>query len=274
MSKQFNEQEKEFILDCAKQHTGYKYIARQLHCDPQTIKNYCKNNNIIVDYRQKNRNLNENFFETIDNEEKAYFLGLVYTDGSVRIIKNSKQLRISLQLQDEEIIKKFLKCLNSDVKLLYDKRIGKEAVGFEIVNEKLVNDLIKLGVVPNKTYKSKHLPIVPEDFLIPFLRGLFDGDGILSYKENYNEASVGFVSYSYSVVYEFQQYIDKLINKKNSNKIMYHHNETSSKHYCHWRGRRQVLKILSLLYDNSNIYLLRKYNKYKRLLSTVDKDIV
>lgn len=274
MKRLFSNEEKIFINECAEKHLGYKYTAQQLQCDPQTIKKFCLKNNIIMQYRKKNRELNENFFETIDSPEKAYFLGLMYTDGNVRIVKNnSKQIRISLQLRDKAIIEKFKEILNADVDLIYDKRPNKAMIGFEITNAKLFDDLYAHGVIPNKTYESKNLPVVDNKYLIDFLRGLFDGDGTLSYKENYNEASVGFTNYSYTAVLEFQQYIDKLINKTIPNKIHHEISDNGEKYTCHWRGFRQVLKILSLLYDNSTIYLQRKYDKYQSLLSA-DKDMI
>lgn len=165
--------------------------------------------------------------------------------------------------------------LNADCLIQYDKRPGKECAGIEITSAKIFDDLFSHGVIPNKTYNSFHLPKVPEDFIIPFLRGLFDGDGMLSYKENYNESSVGFISKSISVVEEFQALIDNLIGKNESNKIKLEINKVGSSYRCSWRGRRQVLKILSLLYDDASIYLQRKYNKYQRLLETIaDKDMV
>ena len=273
--RMFMEQENNYIIQSINNHCGIKEIARHLSIDQATLKKQIERLGLHASYRIKNRLLNENYFSSIDTEEKAYFLGLMYTDGSVRKIGNTKQIRISLQLKDEHILRTFLRELNSDVALLYDKRPGKEAVGIEICNEKLFDDLCALGVIPNKTYLSNSLPEVSEEFKIPFLRGLFDGDGILSYKENYNEASVGFVSYSLENVRKFQEIIDALIEKENSNSIHYKNDETGSNYRCSWRGRRQVLKILDKLYKNSKIHLNRKYEKYLRLLATTaDKDMV
>src|SRR5688572_7157509 len=47
---------------------------------------------------QRKYNINHNYFDTINTEEKAYFLGLMYADGY-----NQQSLnRISLQLQDDD----------------------------------------------------------------------------------------------------------------------------------------------------------------------------
>lgn len=46
-----------------------------------------------------NPNLKEHFFQTIDNEIAAYFLGLLITDGNVFIDRNSRrQASISITL--------------------------------------------------------------------------------------------------------------------------------------------------------------------------------
>lgn len=273
--RHFTTEEQNYLKYATEHYYGIKEMAEHLSLDVATVKNQLKLLGLVPQYRNKNRSLNENYFSTIDSEEKAYFLGLMYTDGSIRITNHSKQIRISLQLQDKHIIEKFLNELNSDVAIQYDRRVGKESVGFEITNEKLFDDLNSLGVIPNKTYLSERLPTVQNEYLIPFLRGLFDGDGVFSFKENYNEVSVGFVNYKMEIVKEFQSIIDKLINKENSNQIHHKNNETGNSYRCAWRGRRQVLKILTLLYGNSNIHLNRKYNKYIRLLATIaDKDMV
>lgn len=66
-----------------------------------------------------------------------------------------------------------------------------------------------------------------------------------------------------------------ILTKENSNQIYHKNDKTGGSYRCAWRGRRQVLKILTLLYGNSNIHLNRKYNKYIHLLATIaDKDMV
>ena len=269
--RHFTTEEDILIREACENRTGYKAVAKILKCDYTTVKHRCEELGLTMNYKIKNNKLNSGFFTEINSEEKAYLLGLIYTDGNVRKKGNSGQLRIQLQLQDEEMILKIKKLLNADSNLIYDKRVGKECVSLEISDRQLYEDLTKHGIIDNKTYSSNHLPEVPEDLLIPFLRGLFDGDGILSFKENYNEISIGFVSFFEENVLQFQEMIDRLINKAEHNKIYYKNNDGSS-YKCSWRGRRQCLKILHLLYDNSNIYLKRKYDKFLKIIA--DKDIV
>lgn len=266
----FTAEQKEYIQLMAKDHCSIAEIAKIFNIDTQTLTSYLTLNNIPIHYKGVNKNLKEDFFENIDSEEKAYLLGILFTDGSVRDYRGCKQIRLQLQARDRVFVERIMRLLQVDSKLQYDSRPGKEAYGFEFASEKMFNDLAKYGIVPNKTKKTTSFPWVAQEYKIPLLRGLFDGDGIFSYKENYNEASVGFCAYSEQLVVSFQAEIDTLIKKMNHNKIQY-----TSAWQCKWRGRRQVLSILNILYQDSTIFLPRKYEKYKKLLATVaDNDMV
>lgn len=268
--REFSQEEDELIIRELARGSGYNYVAQLLGCCKDTVERRAQELQCFVhSYRHKNRDMNENYFEVIDSEEKAYFLGLLYTDGSVRRVReNSKQVRLQLQLQDESIIQKFKEVLNADCQIIYDKRPGKECAGIEITSQKLFDDLGKYGIIPNKTYTSHFLPIIPENFIIPFLRGLFDGDGVFSFADDYDNCSVGYVAYYETEVQQFQKYIDFFLNKTEHNIINHKDDKTGSSYRCSWRGRNQSLRILTLLYRDATIYLPRKYEKYQRLLAT------
>lgn len=48
--------------------------------------------------------LNENYFDKIDIEEKAYFLGLLYADGYIFTLRSNKYVRLQLQKIDKHIL--------------------------------------------------------------------------------------------------------------------------------------------------------------------------
>lgn len=98
----------------------------------------------------KKYQVNENYFEKIDSEEKAYWLGFLYADGNVRMHKNkSGILKLKLKQSDKKHIEKFSKCLNSNypiksgIEIIKNK--GKEYKCYHstinIYNTKLVKDL-------------------------------------------------------------------------------------------------------------------------------------
>lgn len=109
---------------------SYTEIARELGYDWSTIKKIFYRNNIEKTPNNKvNHNINFNYFSKIDTEEKAYWLGFLFTDGSVR----NNEIRFQLKAEDKYMIEKFKQCLNSDAKIQEDARPGKHCFGIEIV---------------------------------------------------------------------------------------------------------------------------------------------
>lgn len=139
----------------------------------------------------KTRKFNDRYFECIDNGNKAYWLGFIYADGY--IIKNEKlsnyELGIELNINDRKTLEDFNEELG-DVHYIYEKHNHKSFNGYEydtdscvirIYSKNLVNDLINLNVLPNKTYEKSY-PIC-ENYFFDFIRGFLDGDGCIYYQQ-------------------------------------------------------------------------------------------
>ena len=95
---------------------------------------------------------------------------------------------------------------------------------------------------------------------------MFDGDGSLSCSQDYSkDVTINFTSYHESIVKEFQEAIDLLIDKTEHNKNLF----TTAWHTM-WRGRLQVIKILDILYENCPRHLQRKYEKYLSLKNSLN----
>lgn len=112
----------------------------------------------------------ENYFEIIDTPEKAFLLGFITADGSMR--NDLSQLTIT-QKEDESwwILNMIRNFIQPDAKSL------------TITNKKLCKDLFDKGIIPNKTYDFTQVEIdklwasVPNEYKYDFIRGLLDGDG-------------------------------------------------------------------------------------------------
>lgn len=103
-----------------------------------------------------NPNLKEHFFQNINNEENAYFLGLIISDGNVFKDNTGRQTSISitLDLKDEYLLTKFKEIINSNTSIGHDGRgCGQIAVRSNI----MAKDLEQYGVVPRKSYYT-YLP--------------------------------------------------------------------------------------------------------------------
>ena len=264
------EDEIRLLENLAKQGKSIKEIAQEIGYDLKVIKRTAKENNILLKYTI-NPNFKENFFENIDTEEKAYLLGLYFTDGCVR--KDSRcdlnyTIHMQLQARDLEMIEKIKDIFQVNNKIYHDKRNNKECYGISFSSRKMAQDLSKYGIIPRKTYETSHLPFeyIPDNLKIHFLRGLFDGDGGFSVDSSYSkDVSFDFASYHFSICEEFQKEIDELINKNNHNKIYTNIKDGAQRSRVSWRGKQQVLRIPDILYENATIYLKRKHDKYLEL---------
>ena len=66
---------------------------------------------------------NEHYFDDIDSNEKAYFLGFIAADGGVE--RQKGPLSFSLQKRDKEILIKFCECIGYDA-----SHVGEYTSGF------------------------------------------------------------------------------------------------------------------------------------------------
>ena len=124
-----------------------------------------------------------NYFELIDTTDKAYFLGLLASDGNVfkRSNKNSQSIiKLSLQQEDKIILEIFKAYLDSQQLLYIHEKINNNYTNniytLELVSDKMADDLFKYNIVQHKTYEYSFVKLA--DNLMPhFFRGYFDGDG-------------------------------------------------------------------------------------------------
>ena len=216
---------------------------------------------------------NKDYFNKIDSHEKAYWLGFLYADGCItRFYKNDKLKSMSLEItlcnNDKEHLEKFKKSLQSNVPIrekIVTLNNGKTYISNRInINcTKMCYDLIKLGCVPNKTFEIEmpNNSILPDIYVSSFIRGFFDGDGCISVTKMNNKPHI--VVTITGIEKMLSGLIQKLINEKiiriRNPKI--HHDTRSSA--CSFYLYGDIAKeFLDYIYENSEIHLDRKYNKY------------
>lgn len=216
-------------------------------------------------------NLNIDYFKSIDNEEKAYWLGFLMADGCIcKTNKNGSYDRIIIPLKssDEGHLLKFKTSLSYEGSIK-TKTATHNTKGFtyttsqlRINSKSMCDDLIKYGVVPNKTGKE-NLPNLNPQLTRHFIRGFFDGDGSVMIKKNRNTGRVSIGSASLEILENINKF---LINNVGINFPIYKENRYSIPFYkmdsCH---KERNMKFLSFIYDDSTIYLNRKFNKYIEL---------
>ena len=254
----------ESIIELYNQNLTTVEIAEKLGCSYSNIGKRLKKAGINYerDYSKQrlpsriNRHkINESFFETIDSESKAYFLGLMYSDGSVS--KN----QFYLKLKDEDIILKFRNALECDYPVKKVSYGGYNAYILVVSSQTSCNNLIKQGCFINKT-KVIRLAKLKEDLYKHFIRGFFDGDGCLQLQDKIYHCRFDLASASKEFLEDVRPIITTHAKTngylgKETNYDVWHLNYSG----------HQVVQILDWLYKDSNYYLIRKYNKYQILKS-------
>ena len=275
-------QEQEIIRLYTEDFWFKKDIAKHFQCSTTTLNKVFKKYNIPTRTRAINHSLKEDFFENIDTEEKAYILGILFTDGSIKAEANRQdQIRLELQIRDIELINRIKQELGINGKTTFSKHKNKsgsttESALITINSDKMAQDLAKYGIIPNKTYYTKHLPKLEEKFIPHFFRGLIDGDGSIYTTKTYNEKYqkyyykkvIYFCSYHQSVCEDFRQMIAPFLSRKELPKV------TKEKYTYRFSISKQqdVKEMATLLYKDSNIYLSRKYELARQIFEGNDEE--
>lgn len=197
---------------------------------------------------------NQNIFSKIDTEEKAYWLGFLYADGTVRSKKGDNQIELSLQEQDYEHLVKFRKFIGNNNKIAFREK--QKAYRYCVRSRQIKNDLIKLGCVPNKSLilKFPTKKQIPDSLLKHFVRGYTDGEGCLCITH-------GKMHYELIGTQDFLSGLKKRVGLFQGATIYIKHKDSEIRRIC-LGSAKQVKQICDWLYKDSNIYLDRKYNKY------------
>ncbi len=150
-------------------------ISMFFNCSQSNISKILNKNGVNI-RSIKIYTVNDNFFESIDNEAKAYILGWWFSDG------NNTPPRIRLCITDKDILEKIKQKLQYNGPTYFKKRRKENYLDqheLSITSEKMSDDLIKLGCIPNKTLIAK-FPVIPINLYNHFIRGYLDGDGSIS----------------------------------------------------------------------------------------------
>lgn len=206
--------------------------------------------------------LDINYFNKVDSEDKAYFLGLLYADGYNYVSRNA--VLISLQDRDVDILEKFNQYLNHNKPLYFikrnqEKKNQKSIYKIEINNRQMSQDLLKLGCMQNKALVLK-FPTreqVPSHLLRHFVRGYFDGDGHIK------ERQCSIVSSSFFID-DLSKLLDDLgisyrvYQAKRDNKV--------TQRLCP-STVLDVYLFMDWIYKDANLYINRKHETYNKFLA-------
>lgn len=259
------------ILQMIQDGYSCKEIKQLVNTDRTTIHTIADENNLTVLKHQRNRNIKnslfkDDYFSVIDTEAKAYYLGLIYSDGYVRKHHNGYFLGISLKVSDIEIVERLAKelCCNNSIAIRNrETNFGHGSMcEFETCNsKKLFDDLARFDIIPDKSHKSMSFKnieeLIPQHLIRHFLRGLIDGDGSIGYA-NGQQKYICFYQNSIECCHNFDFLLKKIMNDQTLHEnIIVNQNGVYNLRY---RRVNDIKKITDFLYRDATFYLKRKYD--------------
>lgn len=240
-------------------------IANMLHINVKTVFAILKRNDINVRSISEAKMIytcNDNYFNQIDNEDKAYWLGVLFADGSISK-KASNSGQIFLSSKDKHWVKMFLDSIASTntLNIEYHKKFKKYIYKAQITSKQMFNDLSEKGCVENKT-KIIIFPEITTSLEHHFIRGFFDGDGTVGVYKNTNKTNWKILKSGFCCACE--EFIKTLstklpiknntVTKRNENMFILQYSQFDS------------MLLYNYLYNDATIYLDRKKDIFDQFI--------
>lgn len=261
------------------QHCILKKTVRQIaeECGaPQKTVSYYKEKYKIKTPKEvrysgvKKYELNDDYFSLIETPAQAYWLGFIVADGSILTEAcDTKRLAFCIQEQDASHLEKFRDMIGSTAP------VGKRTTQLfsiphfqamlRINSTKLCDDLIALGVEPQKSTKEKYPSGIPTHLEPHFWRGIIDGDGCISIYETKGKtvAQLSVIG-SLEIIETFEKFLKSKIDFRAKPLV-------DNNNYTLTLSGLNALAAAKLIYEDAPIVLDRKYNLYKQLIDLYEK---
>lgn len=236
-----------------------KEISQELNISRTTVHRYCVKLGINIPNHHNALKFNNTIFDSIDTEEKAYWLGFLFADGGVS--STSNVITLSLKRDDLEHLEKFNAFVeNKNPIRLYNVKLQDRkypACSINLCNAHFKNTLRSLGCIEQKSLKLEFPDIsIFEDpkLVYDFIRGYVDGDGCLSFSRNgrLSLQILGTYNFLSGLKLHFPNSFGKVTKIKRLKTNTYTIQNTGKK----------ADEVASILYKNAKIYLTRKYNRF------------
>lgn len=164
-------------------------------------------------------------------------------------------ITIGLAKVDRGHLDKFLKSVGSNSSIKEDNKTN--SVRVNIYSKKMVSDLRKIGLEKHKSKTMMYPDLIRPDLHRHFIRGLFDGDGSISRGKIYSVSFSGTIE----IVISIKNILINMFNVFDA-KIYKQENNFAT---VRWSAKKDMKNILSYMYNDSNMFLDRKYQIYKEM---------
>ena len=211
---------------------------------------------------------NQRFFQNIDREDKAYFLGYLYADGWIGgvqkgVYERPCNINLDISSKDRCILEKYLECIESSGSTHIHDYIASERTykaspmsAVRLTSTKMADDLISHGFKGLKPDRET-VPELPSNMIRHFVRGYFDGDGCATTNTIQITGQISFLN-------NLGDTIDEHLNISHPPVRSYYENKTVGDLFYNRLEYRQ--SIFNWFYNSSSIYLQRKKDRFQDTL--------
>lgn len=242
---------------------NYTSLSIKYNVSDRTISSWIRNLGIKTKQKSgKISNCNEDYFEKIDNPNKAYLLGFITADGAITGKKDRDPGTCSIEIRDKDcdLLLFAQKEINPSATIIdcYYKNKRNKKISFN--SKKICRDLSKYGIIKNKSKIIKEVPInfIPKELLPYYFRGLIDGDGCI-----HKDGKISIYSGSFDFIKSVQEVLCKEANIK---KLKIY---KGTSYFISWSSKKDRQNLYNYLYKdkiNNAYYYKRKYERlYKSL---------
>ena len=222
--------------------------------------------------KRKNRyTLNEYYFDNIDTERKAYWLGVISADGCITTTNY-----FALAMTDKDVVEQLKKDLNYTGDVYAIKRDETRSIIYRInFSSKILCDSLRnLGIKENKSLRLDEFPPIDDSMIKHYIRGYFDGDGSINSCYGNVRAANGKAymnkrwSFSIIATYKWCQSLHDYIYNLSSYDGSIRRSYKCDQMFYYTISAKDVLYwIYHLLYDKATFSMKRKYDKWQNFLS-------
>ena len=216
----------------------------------------------------------ESIYKNGLNSINTYILGLIYSDGCISYDKHTQKYRITIAMNDLDIMKKIQSIMTPKKKLYSYKHPRGKSNTYSIVstNKIDINFLFKLGMTENKSLNMTY-PEIDSKYDRHFIRGYFDGDGSVydsttntyysNIKKSYRYKYVRFTTGSE----KFANQLSDILQKHNIETIVFKDSRVNhNTFYVAIYKKEYVKKFFEFIYKDCEVFMMRKYNKFINMI--------
>ena len=215
-------------------------------------------------------NVDHDYFEKIDTQEKAYWLGFLWADGSISKTASrcsgKNRMTLTQKATNAEHLKLFAHAVKAPANIRYyaSSYEGQPSARLSINSRKFCMHMEQLGF----DIKSRriHVPNMPKSLYRHFIRGYFDGDGCLSvYVQTSQKTPVNRQEFSLTGDETLMLEIQQILNEQTtvSKRVHVKHYKRTNKAVSLRYGRKADIAALEhYLYDKATVYLKEKHDKF------------